>query len=374
MKRLFALILVVAATAVAAPTAAVAQQRWLGGDVSLLPSYEAQGTVYRDAAGLQVEPLPFFRQQGWNAIRVRLFVEPHLAPKQHQDEGVCQDLPYVVRLGRRVHDAGMALMLDLHYSDYWADPGKQAIPHLWRDTKRADLPDSVYQYTRRTLLQMKRQGVVPEMIQVGNEITNGMLWPEGKIAWGKAGEAESWAFLCRLLSAGCKACREVCPEARIIIHTEKAGQWNTTKKYYQQLRLHRVDYDVIGLSYYPMWHGTIATLGENLDRLQWLFPDKEVMIVEAAAYYSHDNDRWAKPGQYSEFYPITVEGQTQFTRELVTELNRHWNVRGLFWWFAEENACGNDLLPCWINRGLFDNRTGRVLPAMQELGKFRTER
>ena len=354
-------------------TAGAQPMRFLGGDMSLLPSYEEQGTVYRDYEGKAVKLLPFLKQQGWNAVRVRLFVEPEYAPQSHKEEGVCQDLNYVLQFSKRIQKAGMSLMLDFHYSDYWADPGKQAIPHLWQNSRRDDLPDSIYQYTRRTLLAMKRQGVVPEMIQVGNEITNGMLWPEGKIAWGKDTEQQSWDYLCRLLTAGCRACREVCPRAKIIIHTEKTGDWECTKTYYQQLRRHQVDYDIIGLSYYPMWHGTIPNLGQNLDRLQWLFPEKEVMIVETAAYYSHENDRWAKADSYAEFYPISREGQEQFTRELVSELRRHWNVRGLFWWYPEENACGNTLMPCWINRGLFDNKTGNALPAMKAFNLFKTK-
>lgn len=235
-----------------------AQHRLLGGDVSLLPSYEAQGTVYRDAGGQSVALLPFLRAQGCDALRVRLFVEPQYAPQNHREEGVCQDLGYVISLGRRIRQAGFQLLLDLHYSDFWADPGKQTMPHLWRDTRREDLPDSVYQYTRRTLLAMKRQGVVPQLIQVGNETTNGMLWPQGRIDW-KQGD-RGWDYLCQLYQAGCRACREVCPQARIVIHTEKPGSWDITRTYYQQLRRHCVDYDLIGLSYYPMWHGTIPNL------------------------------------------------------------------------------------------------------------------
>ena len=350
---------------------AVAQpERLLGGDLSLLPSYEEQGAVYRTPDGRAVELLPYLRQQGWNAVRVRLFVEPQYAPEKHRQEGVCQDLDYVLRLGCRVKQAGFRLMLDLHYSDYWADPGKQTMPHRWLDTRREDLPDSVYQYTRRTLAALCRRGVVPDLIQVGNETTNGMLWPLGRLEWN---QPSSWDYLCQLYQAGCRACREVCPKAQVIIHTEKAGDWDVTKTYYQQLRRHGVDYDIIGLSYYPMWHGTIENLGQNLDRLAWLFPEKEVMIVETAAYYSHENDRWSTPDKYSEFYPITVDGQTQFTRELVDELNRHSNVRGLFWWFAEENAAGNTLLTCWVNRGLFDNHTGCALPALTIFSRFTTK-
>ena len=360
MKRIKTLVV----TTIVGLTAGAQTTRCLGGDISLLPSYEEQGAVYKDFDGKTVQVLPFLKQQGWNAMRVRLFVEPQYAPQKHREEGVCQDLDYVTRLSRRIQQAGFQLMLDFHYSDYWADPGKQTMPHLWRDTRREDLPDSVYQYTRSTLLALRQKGVVPEMIQVGNETTNGMLWPQGKIDW-KLG-THGWDYLCQLYQAGCRACREVCPKARIVIHTEKIGKWDVTRTYYQEMRRHGVDYDIIGLSYYPMWHGTIQNLGQNLDRLEWLFPEKEVMIVETAAYYSHDNDRWATPDKYAEFYPISPEGQQQFTRELMAELSRHWNVRGVFWWFAEENACGNTLLPCWVNRGLFDNHTGRALPALQE--------
>lgn len=343
-------------------------QRLLGGDASMLPSYEAQHTVYKDFNGKKVSFLPFVKQYGWNAIRVRLFVDPQNAPDSHKDEGVCQDLNYVIKLGQEVKKAGMQLMLDFHYSDTWADPAKQFTPKRWEGCTPQAMTDSVYAYTRASLLALKKAGVVPELIQVGNEITNGMLWPTGKI---DPSGSEGFDTLCQFLKAGCKACREVCPQSKIIIHTEKAGDWDITRNYYQQLRRHQVDYDIIGLSYYPMWHKSIPNLGKTLDNLAWLFPDKPVMIVEAAAYYSHDNDHWAKPDQYAEFYPISVEGQTQFTQELVEELNKHRNVTGLFWWYPEENGFENTVLKGWLNRGLFDNHTGMALPALKELSRFK---
>lgn len=349
-------------------------ERLLGGDVSLLPSYEQQGTVYKDFDGRQVKLLPFLKKQGWNCIRVRLFVDPLNAPDGHKGEGVCQDLNYIIGLCRQIKKAGMKVMLDFHYSDTWADPGKQFTPKRWEGCDREAMTDSVYAYTRASLLAMKKAGVSPELIQVGNEITNGMLWPTGKLYPKEdtnTTKEERWQILCDFLKAGSKACREVCPKAQIIIHTEKAGDWDVTKTYYQHMRRYGVDYDIIGLSYYPMWHKSIPNLGKTLENLAWLFPDKPVMIVEAAAYYSHERDPWAKPDQYAEFYPISVEGQTQFTHELVEELNRHHNVTGLFWWFPEENAFGNTVTKGWLNRGLFDNHTGKALPAMKEFGKFR---
>ena len=120
-----------------------------------------------------------------------------------------------------------------------------------------------------------------------------------------------------------------------------------------------------------MWHKAVGVLAATLDSLAVHFPNKEVMIVETAAYYSHENDRWAKNAdEYSEFYPVSAEGQRIFTRELVAELRRHANVTGLFWWFPEENASGNTVTEGWLNRGLFDNHTGKVLPAMEELSRF----
>ena len=286
-------------------------KHYLGGDISLLPSYEEQGTVYKDYDGQKVSLLPFLKRQGWNMIRVRLFVDPQNAPASHKGEGVCQDLNYVIGLCRQIKMAGMQVMLDFHYSDTWADPGKQFTPKRWEGCDAKSLSDSVYAYTRRSLQAMKRAGVAPEMIQVGNEITNGMLWPVGKL---DPSGSEGFDTLCSFLKAGCKACREVCPKSQIIIHTEKAGDWDITR---------------------------------------------------------NDNDPWAKPDQYSEFYPISVEGQTQFTNELVTELLRHHNVIGLFWWFPEENAFNNQVTKGWLNRGLFDNHTGQALPALREFGKYK---
>lgn len=363
--------LIILAT-VAATLAYAQPKRYLGGDVSLLPSYEAQGTVYKDFNGRQVKLLPFLKQQGWNMIRIRLFVDPQNAPEGHKGEGVCQDLNYVINLCHQIKKAGMQIMLDFHYSDTWADPGKQFTPKRWEHCDAKSLTDSVYAYTRYSLLAMQKAGVSPEMIQVGNEITNGMLWPIGKLYTkddSTTTEAR-WDILCDLIKAGSKACREVCPKAQIIIHTEKAGNWSITRNYYTQLRQRKVDYDIIGLSYYPMWHGTIPNLGQTIDHLSWLFPEKPVMIVEAAAYYSHEHDPWSKADSYAEFFPISIEGQAQFTRELVAELNRHHNVTGLFWWFPEENAFNNHVTKGWLNRGLFDNRNGQALPALREFNKF----
>lgn len=350
----------------------VSAQRYLGGDISLLPSYEAGGTQYRDSAGRAVRFLDFVKTAGgWNAARVRLFVNPKNAPESAKDEGVCQDIDYIIPLCKQLRNAGLKIMLDFHYSDTWADPSKQFVPKEWSGAGESSLADSVYAFTRRSLLRLKAEGIVPDMIQVGNEITFGMLWPYGKVDPLKA---DNWDRLSDYISHGVKACREICPDSKVIIHTEHAQSWAATHAYYDKIVKNKVDFDVIGLSYYPMWHGTISHLNVVLDSLEAHYPSKEIMIVETAAYYSHENDPWAtSPQQFSEFYPISKEGQDEFTLELVSMLNKHPRVTGLFWWFPEENQSGQQQIKNWINRGLFDNHSGRALPAFYELSKFRTE-
>lgn len=347
----------------------VKAQRLLGGDISLLPTYEKYKTEYRDSNGRTVPFMDLVKTEGgWNAVRVRLFVNPENAPGSAKKEGVCQDINYIIPLCKQVKAAGMKLMLDFHYSDTWADPSKQFTPKAWEKASRQALADSVYTFTRQSLLRLRAEGIEPELIQVGNEITFGMLWPTGKVDPLKE---DNWDTLAQFISSGSKACREVCPKAKIIIHTEHAQDWQSTFGYYDKLRRRHVDYDVIGLSYYPMWHGTIAHLNVVLDSLEANFPQKEIMIVETAGYYSHENDPWATPNQFSEFYPIKAKGQAEFTLELVSMLNYHPRVTGLFWWYPEENQSAQPQQSGWLNRGLFDNHSGRALPAFYEFAKFR---
>jgi len=346
----------------------LAAQSWLGGDISMMSANARNGVIYKDTCGVTVDPYDLFRQQGWNMMRVRLFVDPQNAPGQHHDEGVCQDLDYVIDLCKTIRARGFEVMLDFHYSDTWADPAKQFTPKRWEGLEGKALADSIYRYTRHCLLALKAAGVEPKTIQVGNEITFGMDWPVGRV---DAMEDANWDVFTALLKAGCKACREICPDAGIIIHTEKAGQWPMTRNYYDRLEQAGLDYDIIGLSYYPMWHGTIPNLGATLDSLAVRFPGKPVMIVEAAYYYLHDGVNRGEE-DFSQCLPGTIEGQREFTAQLVKELNRHDNVTGLFWWYPEENRYGTPWQGRFgLNRGLFNSANGQALPALYEMAKFK---
>ena len=343
-------------------------QKYVGGDISLLTAYEQAGVSFRDRDGKSVGNLLTYLQSeavGWNAQRVRLFVDPSKASDEDRRSGVCQDLEYVAALGKRIKEAGQRLMIDFHYSDTWADPGKQFKPQSWTSATPEELADTVFRYTKRSLEYLTSHGATPDFIQTGNEISFGMLWPEGKV---DAYHDANWTTLASYLKSAVRACREVCPAAGIIIHTEQAKNITTTVNYYDRINASGIDYDIIGLSYYPFWHGDLDNLDHLLTQLATRFPSKKVQIVETAYYYQYQPTDGIT--DFSGVWPVSPDGQAAFTRSLIDVLNRHDNVNALYWWFPEENGKGNSVIGSWINRGLWNNNTGRANPALYELKRF----
>jgi arabinogalactan endo-1,4-beta-galactosidase len=357
-----------------------ADDKFVGGDISLLPSYVSHGADYYDPNGNAINsPLAYFGEQGMNAMRVRLFVNPANASATHKGEGVCQDLEYVKALGKQIKDAGMALMLDFHYSDTWADPAKQWTPKEWLSLSDDDLYEKIYSYTKEVLEEMKAAGATPDFIQTGNEISYGMLWgAENGSSLKKCyvNNESNWPRFTTLLKKAASACREVCPQARIIIHTERVAQGNVLKQFYNKMKSYDVDYDIIGLSYYPYYHGTLQTLNSVLTDMENSFPDKKIMIVETG-YFHHwqpSNESYDLSGTY----PISPEGQKAFPEALINILHDHAHVCGLFWWMMEANEKGLDwntqrVTDNWYNAGLFDNETGKAMPAITILKNFLKE-
>src|SRR5574344_511379 len=329
----------------------------VGGDISRLTQIEEKSAVYRDSLGNVITPLTFFKQQGWNAIRVSIFVNP-TAPS----EGVVQTLDYVTKLGKRIKDAGYMFMLDFHYSDYWPDPSKQAIPASWKsDTTATTLQGSLYSYTKRCLQYLVANGATPDLIQTGNEISYGMLWSVGKV---HAYSTNNWDVFTGMLKKAIAACREVCPKAKVVIHTERSCDATTSVKYYTLLKQYGVDYDIIGLSYYPFDHGFLPALNTTLTSLESSFPDKKIMIVEYGYFHHYYSGKFDNTSTH----PATPTGQKAMTDALTTLLLTHKNVNGLFWWYPEENSSING----WINRGLFNcYDSNKALPALYELQKFK---
>lgn len=362
---------------------------YLGGDISLLPTYEEHGASYMDKDGQKItDLLSFLKEQGMNTMRVRLFVDPNNATQSEKGQGVRQDLDYVKALGKRIKEAGLKLMLDFHYSDTWADPPKQWIPKDWLDLTDEQLYTKIYEYTKDCLQQMVQAGATPDFIQTGNEVTYGMLYGKGIIIRDVYNASErktvydeesntykkcyvnneaNWPRFIKLLQNAGRACREICPDAKIVIHTERGGQASVLTAFYNEIN--EVDYDIVGLSYYPYFHGNIETLNNSLSQLESQFPGKKIMIVETGCAYHY------KVGDNDTGYDLSYEGQRKFTADLISMLKAHQNVNGLFWWFLEANEYGLDwntkrVTDEWHNAGLFDNETGHALPALYELKNF----
>ena len=362
----------------------------VGGDISMLTKYEAHqkkalqynvtNAHYYDING-QIIPdvIPWLKEQGWNAARVRLFVNPANASAEDKGQGVIQNLDTVKVLGQRIKAAGMKFMLDFHYSDSWADPVKQFTPAEWAGLDDVALTQKIYEYTRDCLRALKAAGATPDYIQTGNEISYGMCWgpvgtPADKLLKCYSGDEANWERFTNLLKAAGRACREECPRAKIILHTERVAKTSIMLNFYNQMRDKQVDYDIIGLSYYPYFHGALSVISNALNNVANNYPDKDIMIVETGYSYHY------KVGDmdYSSTWPLTYEGQRKFTADLIARIKPYRQVKGLFWWFPEANEYGlggslwnilhvNDN---WYNAGLWDHETGKATPALYELKNF----
>ena len=351
-------------------------QKYVGGDISMLPEYEKYGAKYYSKSGTDISNnvLGFMVEQGWNAARVRLFVDPSKASETHQREGVRQDLEFVKALGKRIKDAGMAFMLDFHYSDTWADPSNQWTPDTWKDLDDDALATKVYEYTKESLQALVNANAAPDFIQTGNEISYGMLWGtqaavgnnQTNRCYTNSSDANWNRFFTLLKQAG-KACREVCPDAKIILHSERTPKPNVLTDFFDRMKNASVDYDIIGLSYYPAHHGNIATLENAINVLENKKYGKSIMIVEVG--YSYAWPLKDTKFDYTETYPYTEEGQRQFTADLITMLNKHESVTGLFWWWPEDNGNAS-VTDSWWNAALYNHDTGKPYAAFYELQAF----
>ena len=365
------LLLAMLACCMAATTANA--QKYVGGDISMLTKYEEAGVVYKNKSGNTVQALTFFKEQGLNAMRVRLFVDP----SRDADKAVCQDLAYVKALGKRIKDCGMKLMLDFHYSDTWADPAKQWTPDAWKNLNDEQLCNKIYEYTKDCLSQMKEAGATPDFIQTGNEISYGMLWgTEGSTAnrCYTSSPNANWTRFINLLKKAGEACREECPDAKIIIHSERTPKPNVLTDFFDRMKNASLDYDIIGLSYYPAHHGNLAALETALTTLENKNYGKDIMVVETGYCYAwpladSNNDGKEDGFDYTATYPYTEEGQRQYTAALIAKLNSHSSVKGLFWWWPEDNGNKN-VTAKWWNAALYNHSTGKPYAALYELKNF----
>lgn len=329
----------------AAPRPALAYA--IGADLSFLRQAEARGTVFKDR-GVAKPGLQIFRDHGYNWVRLRLFNSPPVLPN---------DLAYTIALARDAKQAGFKFLLDFHYSDTWADPAKQFLPKAWEGKSHAELVALIHDYTRDTIRAFREAGVMPDMVQPGNEVINGMMWPDGKLP----GNWDNFAGLMKSAIAGIDAGRGDAPRPLIMIHIDRGGDRAGTKAFFDRLHTYGVAYDVIGQSYYPWWHGSIFDLRENLNFMAETY-GKPIIVVEAAY-------NW-RPAEYKAGgapFPETPEGQ----RDFLDEVNRavlatpHYLGKGVFWW-EPAVAPGSRGIG---GRGMFDPE-GNALPVVSVFDKF----
>lgn len=324
----------------------------LGADVSMLPRLEAAGAVYREN-GKPADALRMMRERGANVFRVRLFVDPDGI------DGAVQDRAYVLDLARRIEATGAAFLLDLHYSDTWADPGRQTTPAAWSGLDRVALADRVESWTRETISAFADAGCAPDVVQIGNEITHGFLWPEGRLE----DDADLGRFTA-LLKAGIRGARAARGghAPRILLHIDTGGDAARTTWFFRHLQAYDVDFDVIGLSFYPWWHGTAADLQDAL-RAAAAF-GKDVVLVETAYPWR------GEAGSRNMAWPVTPEGQRGFLEDVVRRVHQTPDGRGagVLWWAAADIPAPG--LSVWKDGtdALFDGE-GRPLPALEA---FRT--
>jgi beta-galactosidase len=246
--------------------------KMLGADISFLPQLEDRGMKFSDS-GKQKDAILILKDHGFNYIRLRIFNDPARDSGYSPQKGFC-DLAHTLQMAKRIKAANMKFLLDFHYSDYWADPGKQFKPAAWRNLSFEELKKALYDYTRKVMEELKKQGTEPDMVQVGNEINHGMVWPEGSISHPDS--------LAQLISAGIAAVKSVDPSEVIMLHIALGGQHDESAFFINQMLARSVHFDVIGFSYYPKWHGTLDDLRDNLTEIVRRY-QKDVIVVEYSA-------------------------------------------------------------------------------------------
>ena len=337
---------------------------WIkGGDVSSLAKGESLGDVYKTANGTKGDALAILAANGMNVIRLRVWVA--------SPDGF-HKAAYILPMARRAHDLGQRIMLTFHYSDTWADPGQQTKPAAWATLSAADLRTAVYNHTYSICAALAAQGTPADYVEVGNEINNGMLWPEGQLS------AHNYDFtaLAPYLKSGIDAVRAASSSTAIVLHIAKDWNWDTVRWWYDGVKNAGISWDYIGLSYYPYWHGTLAELESTVTQAAAYF-QKPVVISETAYPFTltagdSQNNIISLSTQLTTGYAANASGQASMLRAIFDILDRVPDGRGagvVYWdatwtvqtgngWNNLDSTSGNN----WENQALFDYN-GRALAA-----------
>ncbi len=338
----------------------------------------------------EVDPFHFFSHHSHiSIVRIRLWYHPYDENGRPYGGGT-NDINAFLRLAKKANKEGMQVLLDFHYSDFWVDPSRQTPPKAWANYNFEELKEALYKYTKHTLLVAKENDIDIGAIQVGNEISNGMLFPYGNVWNNEIGGFKNHS---ELLKAGFKACKEIYPNAKTICHLEHAGSFDMQDYYFEQLFNLGVDFDVMGESYYPYWHGGFPFFIDNISKLKAKY-HKEIWVVEMGYEYAEsllpDHHFEYKDMEGDEFvvgnyngripYPITKEGQVEYLKaflkickDLGVEMVFYWEPTWILipgqGWAKEAGQIYSGLEPTvanndWANETLFDFE-GNANPAVE---------
>lgn len=336
-----------------------------GADISSLEAVEDYGGKFYGFDGSEVDVIKFLAENGCNYYRLRIWNNPTAS----FDAGDYCNLEHTIEMAKRIKEAGISYLLDFHYSDWWADPENQTVPAAWQGMSEEELATAVYDYTAEVLTALAEENAYPDMVQIGNEIGNGMLWDYGSMEHPEA--------LAKFLNSGIKAVRDTTPagqETLIMIHVQTGGSVGATQNFFETIEANGVtDYDLVGLSYYPYWQGTFADMKANIDNIYEQF-GKQTVLAETAYPFTNDNAD-SKSNMVSEAdmkgvgFEASEENQRRVLELIMNAVAECEGGLGIFYWepawLAVEGAgvskgSGNE----WENQTLFDFE-GKALDAVR---------
>lgn len=326
-----------------------------GMDISFLPEMLDLGAKFSDEWGNERNVFELLKENGVNSIRLRLWNQPENVPAS---KGYC-NLEQTIHMAKKIKEYGMSFFLNFHYSDWWADPGKQEKPRAWKDLSFEELKIAVYEYTKSVLYRLEEEGVFPDMVQIGNEIRSGMLFPDG--------EVPKFKELTQLINAGIRGVREASGSrsTQIVIHLDQGGRYFYLRDWFDQAMAFGLeDFDIIGVSYYPFWHGTFGEFKETLEKMVDRY-NKPIVIAETAHAWRLTEEGFIGEKQEEiAGFPATPEAQRtviDLVMNITASLKEEMGI-GIYYWepvvIPLAGAGG------WCsNMGVFDEK-GRSLPAL----------
>ena len=364
-----------------------------GMDLSTLLELERCGAKYYDN-GEERDLLAIMKSYDVDTIRIRLWNDPWSETGESYGAGE-NDLKTSLEIAKRVTAAGFGVLLNFHYSDFWADPGKQIKPKAWADYGVKELEQAVYDYTLESMQTFLDAGVNITMVQVGNELSNGLLWPEGKVP--------NYDNIATFVNAGIRAVRKADAAIPVMIHLDNGGNNALYREWFDNFTKRGEDFETIGLSYYPFWHGSLQMLNDNMNDIAERY-GKDLVIAEVSMGYTmedyknyeklSDEERKGyatRPALVEKIeYPMTKQGQYDFMEDFLNRIShiKGGKGKGFFYWepawipvpgsgwatpaslkyMNDPGPCGNE----WANQALFDY-DGNALPTLSLIRDFKPE-